>query len=71
MKLRERFNFNLPVLRISQSCEACGQSFACEIGLKGCWCSQVKLSEQTRQTLKAKYQRCLCRACLETAENEI
>jgi len=29
---------------------------------------QVKLCEGTRQELRAKYQSCLCRICLERAE---
>lgn len=70
MKLLERFNFSLPVLRRPQSCQACGQSFACEIGIKGCWCSHVKVSEETREAIRAKYRRCLCRTCLQKAEVE-
>jgi hypothetical protein len=70
MTLFERFDFRLPVLRIPNVCEGCGQSFACEIGLKGCWCSKVDVSEKTRKVLKEKYRRCLCRSCLETAETE-
>jgi cysteine-rich CWC protein len=59
----------LPVLRKTQACEACGESFACEISLgKGCWCGEVKLSENTREELRANYSACLCRACLEKAE---
>jgi len=68
MKLFERLKTSLPVLRIPQSCEACGQSFACEIGLTGCWCLHVKLSAPARQALRAKYRRCLCRDCLGKAE---
>jgi hypothetical protein len=31
----------LPVLRKAQQCEACGESFTCEISLgKGCWCGK-------------------------------
>ncbi|MBA3763605.1 MAG: cysteine-rich CWC family protein [Chthoniobacterales bacterium] len=33
--------------------------------LAGCWCSEVKLSERLRSTLRARYQSCLCRSCLE------
>ena len=69
MKLPSILSSKLPVLRKTQACEACGQSFACEISLgKGCWCMQVKLCEGTRQQLRAKYSACLCRACLENAE---
>lgn len=69
MTLLKRIGLMLPVLRKTKACEACGESFACEISLgKGCWCGEVKLSEDTRQKLREKYRNCLCRACLEKAE---
>ena len=53
----------------TKTCEACGASLACEISLgKGCWCEELKLSEDTSQQLRAKYADCLCRACLEKAQ---
>lgn len=70
MKLFRRLNLRFTLLRIPQLCEACGRSFACEIGLRGCWCSQVKLSETMREAIRAKYRRCVCRACLENTESE-
>lgn len=69
MKILSILSSKLPVLRKTQECEACGQPFACEISLgKGCWCGEIKLSEETRQELRAKYKVCLCRVCLEKAE---
>lgn len=69
MTLLKRIGLKLPVLRKTQACESCGESFACEITLgKGCWCAEVKLSEVPRQELRARYSTCLCRACLEKAE---
>jgi hypothetical protein len=66
VSLLKRIVLKLPVLRKTQLCEACGQSFACEISLgKGCWCGEVKLSEDTRRELRSTYRNCLCRACLE------
>jgi hypothetical protein len=68
MKLLKQIGPKLPVLRKSQVCEVCGETFACEISLgKGCWCGEIKLSDETRQELRAKYKNCLCRACLENA----
>jgi hypothetical protein len=46
-------------------CEACGNSFTCGATLSGCWCTEVKLSEQAQTELRARYQGCLCRECLE------
>jgi hypothetical protein len=72
MAILRRIGLNLPVLRKSQTCPACGESFACELSLaKGCWCAEVKLSDETRQQLRERYSDCLCRACLEQAENSV
>ena len=59
----------LPVIKRPQQCPACGEAFACEIGLQGCWCSDVKVSASTLETLRSKYKGCLCRSCLEKAES--
>ena len=59
----------LPLWRKTKVCEACGESFACEVSLgRGCWCGELKLSEDIRQELRGKYKDCLCRACLEEAK---
>ena len=68
MKLLKQIGLALPVLRKTLACEACGETFACEISLgKGCWCGEIKLSGETREELRRKYKSCLCRACLEKA----
>ena len=70
MKLLKQIGLKLPVLRKSQACEACGETFDCEISLgSGCWCGEIKLSGETREELRRKYQSCLYRACLEKAAN--
>lgn len=51
--------------RAPETCEACGEKFMCGAALKGCWCSEVKLSEAKREELKRRYKGCLCRQCLE------
>lgn len=51
--------------REPETCEACGERFECGATLAGCWCSEVKLSEEMRAELRKRYQRCLCRNCLE------
>lgn len=53
-----------PEVHRSRTCEACGQPFACELSLGGCWCSEIKLTDATRSHLREKYADCLCRACL-------
>ena len=68
MRLLKQIGLELPVLQESQACEACGETFPCEISLgKGCWCAEIKLSDETRKELRAKYRNCLCRTCLERA----
>jgi hypothetical protein len=46
-------------------CEACGNEFVCGASLRGCWCSEINLSDATRAELKSLYRDCLCRGCLE------
>lgn len=45
-------------------CEACGNEFSCGASLRGCWCSEIEISDETRAELKALYRDCLCRECL-------
>lgn len=70
MSLRERIN-NFVILRKSNNCESCGNDFACEIGVKGCWCSQIKISDETKKYLRQNFKLCLCRGCLERIEADI
>jgi Cysteine-rich CWC len=51
--------------REPETCEACGNPFNCGATLRGCWCTEVELSERLREQLRARYQHCLCRECLE------
>jgi hypothetical protein len=46
-------------------CEACGNEFSCGASLRGCWCSEISLSDEARIELKSRYRECLCRECLE------
>lgn len=49
----------------TETCEACGNVFSCGASLAGCWCSEVKLTDEVRAQLRERYQHCLCRSCLE------
>jgi hypothetical protein len=64
-KLRNLAGIVLPVLREPSVCEACGGPFTCGAKLSGCWCAGIQLSDETRAELKARYNNCLCRECLE------
>ena len=56
-----------PRWREPSTCEACGEAFTCGATLAGCWCTEIKLSAETRASLKKSYRNCLCRTCLERA----
>jgi hypothetical protein len=47
------------------TCESCHEEFSCGVSLTGCWCNEIKLSEQTRTALREQFTDCLCRTCLE------
>jgi len=48
----------------ASTCAACGKEFTCGASLRGCWCSEVTLNDETRDALKSTYHDCLCRDCL-------
>jgi hypothetical protein len=52
------------------TCESCGQEFNCGVSLKGCWCSEIELTESDRANLKSQFKDCLCRNCLETLSSK-
>ena len=55
----------LPQYAAPSVCEACGGEFACGASQGACWCQEVELGEEARAELRRRYERCLCRACLE------
>jgi len=46
-------------------CESCGTAFTCGVSLKGCWCSDIQVSNEARTAMRTQYKDCLCRGCLE------
>jgi Cysteine-rich CWC len=53
-----------PIVERPGTCESCGQPFACELSLAGCWCSKIELTDAARAEMRSKYKNCLCPACL-------
>ena len=52
-------------------CESCGAEFGCGAKLDGCWCTELTLTESAAAEIRAKFNECLCRGCLENvAEND-
>lgn len=62
--LRKLAGMMHPRWRAPARCESCGEQFICGAWLGGCWCAEIKLDRAARAELRAKYSRCLCRACL-------
>ncbi|TKS61922.1 MAG: hypothetical protein EWM72_00047 [Nitrospira sp.] len=48
---------------INKICERCHQTFEC--GQYGCWCGKIGVSEQQMDWIAARFEDCLCQACLE------
>ncbi|MBN2637957.1 MAG: cysteine-rich CWC family protein [Bacteroidales bacterium] len=51
------------ILIAPEKCPRCGAEFTCSKSGK-CWCFSVSVPEQVRTEMEAKYDRCLCPACL-------
>ncbi len=47
---------------VTKTCEHCAQTFEC--GQYGCWCGQLGITEQQMDWIAARFQDCLCPACL-------
>ncbi|CAN5463050.1 hypothetical protein BH10ACI3_BH10ACI3_10330 [soil metagenome] len=45
-------------------CESCGVEFGCGAKLEGCWCTEIGIPADKADVIKAKYEDCLCPACL-------
>jgi len=53
-----------------KTCEACGAQFPCFSNGGGCWCEELKVSQQTLADLRARHTDCLCPACLAKATKQ-
>lgn len=69
MKLKKALGFISEKYKEPSTCESCGENFICGATLKGCWCFEVKLTDEDREELKSKFKKCLCRNCLEKYQN--
>lgn len=69
--LKTLAGFLSPRWRGPSTCEACGNQFTCGAKLSGCWCSELKLSDEARADLGTRYRQCLCRECLEKFSSEL
>lgn len=49
----------------SKVCESCGETFGCGAKLNGCWCADVKITQESAADLKTRFNDCLCPKCLE------
>src|SRR5215470_14621791 len=65
MKLKKALGFVSLKYKDPSVCESCGNEFTCGATIRGCWCTEVKLTDETRKELRSKFKDCLCRNCLE------
>ncbi len=49
---------------MTKTCPRCGKEFECVHSID-CWCVKVRLTDATKAYLKANYDNCLCKDCLE------
>ena len=48
----------------ANTCGSCGSEFGCGAKLDGCWCTEITLKDWQAELIKAKFDECLCPACL-------
>jgi hypothetical protein len=70
MKLKNPLSIISTKFKEPSICESCGEEFICGATLKGCWCMNLKLTDEARNELKSKYNDCLCQTCLEKYEEK-
>jgi hypothetical protein len=46
------------------TCPMCGQKFTCGMS-SSCWCATRAVPEEVRKYLAARYETCVCSACLD------
>jgi len=51
---------------VNKICENCRQTFEC--GGYHCWCGKVGITEQQMDWIVARFQDCLCPACLKMVD---
>lgn len=65
MKIKGAPGFVSEKYKTPSVCESCGDEFVCGASLRGCWCMEIELSDEARADLKTRFDKCLCRDCLE------
>jgi hypothetical protein len=71
MKVKKALALISEKFKEPQKCESCGEDFTCGASLKGCWCFNKSLTDETRENLKSKFTDCLCENCLDKAIHSI
>jgi hypothetical protein len=62
-------HYNPLYLEMEKTCSKCGLIFNCGNELRGCWCEEVHLDQETLDLLKENYANCLCPTCLKNFEH--
>ena len=55
MKLKTALGFISEKYKEPSVCEACGEEFTCGATVMGCWCTELKLTDEARAELKSQY----------------
>jgi hypothetical protein len=64
MKIRKALGIFSEKYKDPSVCESCGEEYICGATVKGCWCMKLKVSDEARAEMKAKFEKCLCPTCL-------
>ncbi|MEP7076244.1 MAG: cysteine-rich CWC family protein [Acidobacteriota bacterium] len=65
MKIKDALGLISEKYKTASICESCGDEFVCGATIRGCWCTEVKLTDEARADLRSQFKKCLCRDCLE------
>ena len=70
MKLKSALGVFSEKYKEPSVCESCGDEFVCGATLSGCWCMNMKVSDDGRAEMKEKFNKCLCPKCLGSYASE-
>ncbi len=70
MKLKKALGLFSEKYKEPSVCESCGDEFICGATITGCWCMNVKVTDDARTEMKEKFDKCLCQKCLGSYSSE-
>lgn len=64
MKMKNVFGIFSEKYKDPSVCESCRDEFICGATVTGCWCMNMKITDDARAEMKEMFQKCLCPKCL-------